>query len=216
MYTIWKGNLMSNAMRKLQDKIGVGADGAFGPNTARAIAKHYELSPERGAHLLGQSSHESAKFTICRENLNYSWEALMRTWPSRFKTEEEAKKYHRQPAKIAGKVYLRKSLGNLSVQDAENFVGRGFLQITGKANYKSFASDMGVPDVLTDPSLVEEEYAFETALWFFNKNKLFKIADEGVNDEVIKKITKRVNGGYHGLGDRIDKTKQIFTWLKEA
>lgn len=204
---------MSNAMRNLQEKVGVGADGAFGPNTARAIAQHYELSPERGAHLLGQASHESAGFKICRENLNYSWEGLMRTWPTRFKTEEEAKKYHRQPAKIAGKVYLRKSLGNLTEQDAQDFIGRGFLQCTGKANYQSFAKDMRVPEVLTDPSLVEEEYAFETAQWFFRKNKLFEIADQGVTDEIIKKITKRVNGGYHGLDDRMVQTKRIYGWL---
>jgi putative chitinase len=204
---------MSNAMRKLQDKIGVGADGSFGPNTAKAIAKHYELSPERAAHLLGQSSHESGGFKVCKENLNYSWEGLMKTWPTRFKTEDEAKKYHRDPAKIAGKVYLRKSLGNLSVSDAQNFIGRGFLQCTGKANYRLFASEMGVPDVMTDPSLVEEEYAFETALWFFRKNKLFPIADEGVNEDVIRRITKKVNGGYHGIEDRIDQTTKIHTWL---
>jgi murein L,D-transpeptidase YcbB/YkuD len=46
---------MSDAMKALQAKVGVTADGAFGPNTARAIAKHYELSPARAAHLLGQA-----------------------------------------------------------------------------------------------------------------------------------------------------------------
>lgn len=204
---------MSKAMRSLQDKVGVGTDGAFGPNTARAIAKHYELSPLRAAHLLGQASHESAGFKRCKENLNYSWEGLMNTWPTRFKTEDEAKKYHRNPAKIAGKVYLRKSLGNLTEQDAQTFIGRGFIQLTGKANYRAFASAMSVPEVLTDPSLVENEYAFETAQWFFRKNDLFEIADEGVTDKVIKKITKRVNGGHHGLDDRIEQTKKIYGWL---
>ena len=204
---------MNDAMRKLQVKVGVGADNEFGPNTARAIASHYGLSPERGAHLLGQAAHESGGFKRSRENLNYSWKGLMNTWPTRFKTEAEAREYHRQPSKIARKVYLRESLGNETEDDAENFIGRGWLQLTGKANYQSFASDMGVPDVMTDPSLVEEEYAFETAQWFFNKNGLFKLADEGVSEEVIKKITRKVNGGHHGLTDRIAKTKQIHLWL---
>jgi|TARA_R110000824_G_scaffold80655_2_gene202875 putative chitinase len=204
---------MNDAMRKLQVKVGVGADNEFGPNTARAIASHYGLSPERGAHLLGQAAHESGGFKRSRENLNYSWKGLMNTWPTRFKTEAEAREYHRQPSKIARKVYLRKSLGNETEDDAEKFVGRGWLQLTGKANYRSFASDMGVPDVMTDPSLVEEDYAFETAQWFFDKNGLFEMADEGVTEDVIKKITKRVNGGYHGLTDRIAKTKQIHLWL---
>ena len=206
---------MNKAMKLLQEKCGCKADGSFGPNTARAIVNHYNLTPEEGAHLLGQAAHESGGFKRTRENLNYSWEGLMRTWPTRFKTEGEAKQYHRQPAKIARKVYLRKSLGNLTEQDAEDFIGRGYLQCTGRANYKAFASDMSVPEVLTDPSLVEEKYAFETALWFFRKNNLFKIANEGVTDNVIKRITKRVNGGYHGLLDRSEQTKKIYSWLAD-
>jgi putative chitinase len=81
---------MSDAMKALQAKVGVTADGAFGPNTARAIAKHYELSPARGAHLLGQASHESGGFKLVRENLNYSAETMVRVWPSRFRTLAEA------------------------------------------------------------------------------------------------------------------------------
>jgi len=207
---------MSDAMRKLQVKIGAAEDGEFGPNTARSIAKFYGLSPERGAHLLGQASHESGNFKRSRENLNYSWKGLMTTWPTRFTSVAEAREYHRQPSKIARKVYLRSSLGNETEDDAELFIGRGWLQLTGKANYQSFASEMSVPEVLTDPSLVEEEYAFETAQWFFDKNGLFKLADEGVSEEIIKKITRKVNGGFHGLDDRISKTKKIYRWLMEA
>ena len=72
---------------------------------------------------------------------------------------------------------------------------------------------MGIPEVMTDPDLVASTYAFEAALWFFNKNKLFDIADKGVNDSTIKSITKRVNGGHHGLADRIEQTNQIHGWL---
>ena len=205
---------MSDPMRRLQEKCDCTPDGSFGPNTAKGIAKHFDLSAEQAAHLLGQASHESGGFKRARENLNYSWEGLMRTWPTRFKTEEEAKEYHRQPFKIAGKVYLRESLGNFSEADARAYIGRGWLQLTGKLNYRSFASDMGVPQVMTDPSLVEDEYAFETALWFFKKNGLLKMADEGVTPDVIKKITRRVNGGYHGLNDRTNQTNKIYEWLK--
>ena len=75
------------ALKQLQEKCGVAPDGAFGPNTARAIVTHYELSPERGAHLLGQVVHESGSFKYTRENLNYSVEAIMKVWPSRFPTK---------------------------------------------------------------------------------------------------------------------------------
>ena len=91
--------------------------------------------------------------------------------------------------------------------------GRGFLQLTGKFNYRKFAAEMRLPDVMNDPDLVCEEYAFETAQWFFQTNGLFAIADGGVNDSIIKKITKRVNGGHHGLKDRINQTNKIHSWL---
>jgi predicted chitinase len=88
---------MSDAMKALQTKVGVTADGAFGPNTARAIAKHYGLSAKRAAHLLGQASHESGGFSLVRENLNYSAETMLRVWPSRFKTLADAEPFARNP-----------------------------------------------------------------------------------------------------------------------
>ena len=57
------------------------------------------------------------------------------------------------------------------------------------------------------------DYAFESAYWFFQRNGLFKIADKGVNDDVITEVTRRVNGGTHGLDDRLEKTKKIYGWL---
>jgi putative chitinase len=202
---------MSDAMKALQAKVGAKPDGSFGPNTARAIAKHYELSPARAAHLLGQASHESAGFRLVRENLNYTSETMMRVWPSRFRTLEEAQPFARNPKGLADKVYSNR-MGN---GDGEGhiYIGRGFLQLTGKDNYKAFAADMRVPEIMQDPSLVETEYAFETALWFFEKNNLFAIADKGVSNDTIKQITKRVNGGHIGLSHRSEETYKVFSWL---
>lgn len=212
---------MSKAMQALQERCGVTADGAFGPNTARAIAKHYELSPERASHLLGQSSHESGNFRHTEENLNYSEDVLNRVFRRYFgEGKEDASKYARNPQKIANYVYMDKhrskrgALGNVEDNDGWAFRGRGYLQCTGRSNYRKFASEMRLPDVMKDPDLVSTDYAFESAIWFFEKNKLFKIADEGVTDPIIKRITKRVNGGYHGLDDRIAKTNKIYGWLK--
>ena len=202
---------MSDAMKALQAKIGVTADGEFGPNTARAIAKHYDLSPARAAHLLGQASHESGGFKLVRENLNYSAETMVRVWPSRFKTLADAEPYARNPKALADKVYSGR-MGN-GEDEGHVWIGRGFLQLTGKDNYKAFAADMRAPKILQDPSLVETDYAFETALWFFKRNGLFAIADKGVNDDTIKQITKRVNGGYIGLDHRTKETQKIWRWL---
>ena len=203
---------MSEALKLLQDKCGCAPDGSFGPNTARAIVQHYDLSPEEGAHLLGQGIHESGTCKYTKENLNYSVEAMMKVWPSRFPTEESAEPYARNPKALAEKVYVGR-MGNETPSMASLYIGRGFLQLTGYNNTKAFAADMGKPEVINDPSLLEKEYAFETAIWFFNRNGLFKLAKEGVNDDVIKKITKRVNGGYTGLDHRNKETKKIYQWL---
>jgi len=201
------------ALKMLQEKCGCSPDGAFGPNTARAIVKHYELSPERGAHLLGQVVHESGTFRYTRENLNYSVEAMMKVWPSRFPTEESAEPFAKNPKALAENVYFDR-MGNDTKEKASAYIGRGFLQLTGYNNVRSFASDMRVPEVLDNPKLLEEDYAMETALWFFKKNNLWKICDEGVSDDTIKRLTKRINGGYTGLDHRVKETKKIYEWLK--
>jgi len=201
------------ALKLLQEKCGVAADGAFGPNTAKAIVSHYELSPERGAHLLGQVVHESGTFRYTRENLNYSVEAMMKVWPNRFPTEESAEPFARNPKALAENVYFGR-MGNDTKEKASAYIGRGFLQLTGYNNVRSFASDMRVPEVLDNPQLLEEDYAMDTALWFFKKNNLWKICDEGVNDDTIKSLTKRINGGYTGLSHREKETKKIYGWLK--
>lgn len=202
-------------MECLQAKIGCKPDGSFGPKTAQAVVKFFELTPERGAHLLGQAAHESGGFKFTKENLNYSVASMMRVWPSRFPTKESAEPFARNPKALAESVYFGR-MGNDTKEKASLYIGRGFLQLTGFHNHRSFARDMALPEVLEDPSLLETEYAFETALWFFQRNDLFKIADDGVNDATIKKITKRVNGGYHGLQDRINKTKKIFKYLTRS
>lgn len=202
---------MSEAMKKLQERCGVTADGAFGPNTARAIAKHYDLSPNRAAHLLGQAAHESAGFTITKENLYYSTpERIQAIWPSRFETIADAEPYAKNPQALADKVYGGRGGNN---GEGYKWRGRGFIQLTFRDNYRSFASDMRVPEVMEDPSLVETEYAFESAYWFFDKNGLFRMADNGIGTDNIKAITKRVNGGHHGLDDRIAQTQKIYGWL---
>jgi len=178
---------MSEAMKTLQAKCGATPDGAFGPNTAKAIMKHYDFNPLRAAHILGQCSHESAGFKRTKESLYYSTpERIQAVWPSRFPTVEDAVPYAKNTAKLAGKVYAGR-MGNETEEEAAKFLGRGFIQLTGHNNYKSFA--------------------------FFDKNNLWDIADKGTNVGVIEDLTKRINGGNHGLYDRIEQTQKIYGWL---
>lgn len=208
---------MSDALKILQARCGAASDGSFGPNTARAIAKHYELSDKRGAHLLGQAHHESGGFKRTKEGLYYSTpERLMAVWPSRFKSVEAAQPYTKNPEALANKVYNGRMGNEEGSNDGWKFSGKGFIQLTGRSNFRSFSSDMRLPDVMKNPASVETEYAFESALWFFRSNKLFTICDQGVDDDTIKAVTKRVNGGTHGLKDRIEQTKKIYEWLTTA
>ena len=203
-----------DALKMLQAKCGVTADGAFGPNTARAIAKHYGLNVNRGAHLLGQAAHESGNFMISEENLNYRASTMCRVWPSRFKSEAEAEPYARNPEKLANKVYSgRMGNGSEASGDGWKYAGKGFIQLTGKDNTRAFAEHIGRDSLIDDPSPIADELAMDSAMFFFEKNGLFAMADKGVTDSIIKSITKRVNGGYHGLEDRMEKTKKIYRWL---
>jgi putative chitinase len=198
----------------LQQKIGVTADGAFGPGTLKAAAAFYKLSPNRAAHFFAQTAHESGNFKAFSENLNYSAKGLRGVFRKYFPTDALANAYARQPQKIANRVYAnRMGNGPESSGDGWKFRGRGALQLTGHDNYQAFANYVNRPDVMTNPDLVAGELCFESALWFFDRNKLWGICDQGVNDGAILALTKRINGGTHGLDDRKLKTKKYATWL---
>lgn len=198
----------------LQQKIGVTADGAFGPGTLKAAANYYKLNRNRAAHFFAQCAHESGNFRAFSENLNYSAQGLRNIFGKYFPTVALANAYARQPAKIANRVYAnRMSNGDEASGDGFAFRGRGALQLTGRANYQAFADYINRPDIMTNPDLVATELAFESALWFFDKNKLWSICDQGITDAAILQLTKRINGGTHGLDDRKMKTKKYASWL---
>jgi putative chitinase len=198
----------------LQKKIGVTADGAFGPGTLKAAAAYYKLSPNRAAHFFAQTAHESGNFKAFSENLNYGAKGLRGIFRKYFPTDALARAYERKPAAIANRVYGNR-MGNGPESSGEGFAfrGRGALQLTGKFNYSEFAKYVNRPEVMDNPDLVATELAFESALWFFDKNKLWGICDQGINDAAILALTKRINGGTHGLDDRKLKTKKYAAWL---
>jgi len=202
------------SLANLQQKIGVTADGAFGPGTLKAAAAYYKLSPNRAAHFFAQTAHETGGFKAFSENLSYGAKGLRGIFGKYFPTEAMAKAYERQPQKIANRVYGgRMGNGVEASGDGWKYRGRGALQLTGKANYQAFSDYIKRPDVVTNPDLVAGELCFESALWFFDKNRLWSICDQGINDAAILALTKRINGGTHGLDDRKLKTKKFAGWL---
>jgi len=205
--------MATNPLMALQQKCGVTADGIWGPGTYRAAKTYFKLTDNQAAHFFGQCAHESASFKIFTENLNYSSDGLTKIFKKYFPTLASTVGYARVPEKIANKVYGgRMGNGPEASGDGWKFRGRGPIQLTGKNNYTAFAANINRPDVLTNPDLVAGELAFEAALWFFRTNGLLEIADRGVTDAIITQITKRVNGGTHGLPDRLEKTKKFASW----
>ncbi len=180
------------------------------PDTA---AKFQINTPLRLAHFLAQCGHESGGFKATQENLNYSAKGLMGIFKKYFPTQALAEAYQRQPAKIASKVYGgRMGNGPESTGEGYKFRGRGYIQLTGKENYTAFGKAIN-EDICSNPDKVATSYALLSAAWFFNKNGLHKMADEGATDLVVTKITKRVNGGTIGLPDRIKHFKEYYHLL---
>jgi putative chitinase len=180
------------------------------PDTA---AKFEINTPLRLAHFLAQCGHESGGFKATQENLNYSAKGLAGIFKKYFPTEAAAAPYARQPQKIASKVYGgRMGNGPESTGEGYKFRGRGYIQLTGKENYTAFGKSIG-EDMVANPDMVASTYALLSAAWFFSKNGLHKIADEGASDVVVTKITKRVNGGTIGLPDRIKHFKEYYHLL---
>jgi putative chitinase len=203
------------SMIELQKKIGVTADGAFGPGTLKAAASYFKLNKNRAAHFFAQCAHESGNFKAFSENLNYGAKGLRTTFGKYFQTEGIAKNYERQPQRIANRAYAnRMGNGDEASGDGSAYKGRGPLQLTGKNNYRAFGRYIGrEQEILDNPDLVATELGFESALWFFDANKLWSICDQGINDAAILALTKRINGGTHGLEDRKLKTKKYAAWL---
>lgn len=181
------------------------------PDTASKFAIN---TPLRLAHFLAQCGHESGGFRATQENLNYSAKGLNGIFKKYFPTMALAEQYQRNPQKIASKVYGgRMGNGPESTGEGFKFRGRGFIQLTGKENYTAFGKSIN-EDIPSNPDKVATHYPLLSAAWFFSKNGLHKMADEGSSDTVVTKITKRVNGGTIGLADRIKHFKEYYSLLK--
>jgi putative chitinase len=176
-------------------------------------ADTYEIdTPLRQAHWLAQCAHESGHFRFVSENLNYSADALVRTFRKYFPTLDAARPYARQPVRIAAKVYAnRMGNGSEATRDGWTYRGRGLIQLTGKDNYVAFGEEIGrVDDVLATPELISEpDLAALSAAWFWHRNGLNALADA----DDVEAVTRRINGGVNGLAERqrlLDQACSVF------
>lgn len=204
--------------KRTQAAIGVAADGIPGRGTfaalfkvvgpaaspailrslGNAMAVHSPIygaitSRDRLADFLAQTANETGGYRVFSENLNYSAEALRRTWPTRFDATSAAQ-YARKPEQIAAKVYGDR-MGNLTPAEGWTFRGRGMLQLTGRANYEAADKRLGIgldtdPDLASVPAL-----SLLIALDFYKQGKVWERLDAG-DTTGARRIT---NGGAIGL-----------------
>ena len=171
--------------------------------TLEKILPDYDIdTAERLAAFVSQCAHESANFTVLKENLNYRWESLRKVFPKYFPTDELAKKYARKQDMIANRVYAsRMGNGPESSGDGWRYCGRGLIQLTGRNNHEAFAESIETPIEEIADYLMTFEGAVQGACWFWETNNLNQWADK----RDIVTLSKRINGGTIGLEDRIEK-----------
>ena len=168
------------------------------------ILPEYEINtPERVAAWLAQCAHESGYFKFLKENLNYRAASLRKVFGKYFPTDEMAQDYAGRPNRqeaIANRVYAnRMGNGDEASGDGFRYLGRGLIQLTGKNNYTLFAASIDTPLEEIPEYLQTFEGAVQSACWFWEQNNLNKEADA----KDIKLMTRKINGGFIGLEDRI-------------
>ena len=209
-----------SVIKDFQTKYGLVSDGLIGKNTLLKIKEVLNIQTiEMLAHFIGQCDVESGGFTSVMENLNYSSEQLLKTFPTHF-TPDTAIQYQRQPEKIANHVYAdRMGNGNEASGDGWLHKGYGLIQLTGKLNQDAFANYIKDPAIKTDPSIIATKYPFESAKWYFDTNHLFLLC-KTVDTNSITLLSKAVNlgsstskGTPNGLSDRISRTNHYYSLL---
>lgn len=166
-----------------------------------ATLEEFEINTVfRQAAFISQTSHESMGFTRLAESLNYSALRLTLVWPKRFPNVAVAAPYAHNEEKLGNFTYANRN-GNGPVESGDGFKyrGRGFIQITGRANYEACGEGLGL-ELLADPDLLLQPVnAFRSAGWYWDKHGLNALADL----EKIRAITVAINGGTVGLDERV-------------
>lgn len=196
-------------LEKLRGKIPVEVHSQL-PETIVQFKIHNEL---RLAHFLAQCGHESAGFRDVEEKLSYSADRLQVVFKGLFEGPL-AQAYARNPVKTASRAYANKiGNGDEASGDGYRFRGRGYIQLTGRENYRNFAGYVG-EDTEGNPDLVATKYPLSSAAFYFNSRKIWAICDGGASNEVITSVTKKVNAKLLGLQDRINHFNEYYNSLR--
>lgn len=187
-------------------KVGAGEKGMS------AAGKQAGMDNTELAMFLAQTAHESGNFRSTTENLKYSASTLMKLFPSRFPTREKAEAVVAGGPEAIGNAIYGGRMGN-SATEGYKYRGRGYIQLTGKDNYKRFSQAAGV-DAVSNPDYVSSpEGAIKASLWYWNDRKGLR---EAAKKGDINTTTKLINGGSNGLADRKQKFSKYLEMVKSG
>lgn len=176
------------------------------------VLGQYEINdtPLRVAHFMAQILHETDGLTILRESMNYSAKRMVDVWPSRFNSEAAAAPYAHNPRALANQVYNGRMGNRDGTDDGWKFIGRGMLQVTGREDYERYGKMLSINMVAAPELAIDLRYTLKIAALEWHAKQCNTNADE----DSIRRVTKKINGGLVGLADRIDwlrKTKQVWS-----
>jgi len=182
------------------------------------IFQKYDITTtNRIAGFMAQCAHESGDFRVLEENLNYSAEALNKTFGRYFgpPPKRNAEEYARNPQKLANYVYMDEfrsptgRLGNTQPGDGWRFRGGGIKQLTGRNNFTHFGQSIDMTAEHAADYVRTKKGAFESACWFWQTNNLARFADR----DDIDGMSRAVNGGTIGIEDRCNRYARAKTIL---
>ncbi len=202
--------LASNQMKDIIPNVNWNIAKSYLPFVDTVLPQYGIDTTLRKVHFMAQVAHESGGLKFNEENLNYSAKALRLMFRKYFPSIEMAEQYHRQPEKIANRIYGNR-MGNGDEQSGEGwkYRGRGLIQLTGKENYTRFSKDNNIDAVNNPELLLQPKWALTSACWYWKKRKINRFADE---DDIFM-VTKKVNGGKHGIMNRqqyLDAFKTLY------
>lgn len=134
----------------------------------------------------------------CLEKFNINTPARLRHFISQCSHESCCGVYKKELA--SGEAYEgRRDLGNTCTGDGKKYKGAGYIQLTGRSNYQALANYLGDQEVMQGVDYVAINYPWTSAGFWWNRNGLNSLCDNGAD---CTTITKKVNGGTNGLADR--------------
>ncbi len=228
-------------VKKLQTFLGLKDDGDFGPNTEKAVKTWQKANGLKDDGIVGDATWNKMfpKNQDTPKSPGLSLEKLKGVIPDSVLNEipETAAKFNittnlrlahflsqcahesgnwKYKTELAsGKAYEgRKDLGNTEPGDGVKFKGRGYIQLTGRANYTKFSKFIN-EDCVANPNLVADKYPLSSAGYFFNtKSNMWPTCDKGATNDIVLAVTKKVNGGTNGLADRQKYFTKFWNILK--